>query len=225
MEYLLTVLTNNRPVYLERTMAAFARYVRPAPTRVIVLDDGGRTPDLRAPMGYLPVEARELRTPGFGQCRAMQMLWDAAAASDLDWWFHIEDDQVILRPVDLEHLAYVVEKVGLAQMALMRTPWGAEIEHGGYIPKDPGFYTRRGREFSTHQWIETTRNWAFAPALIPQGVVAARFARYLPDRDCETSIGPSILDAYPEMRFGLWGWGEPWCAHIGVDRGAGAHGY
>lgn len=29
----------------------------------------------------------------------------------------------------------------------------------------------------------------------------------------------------PERTFGLWDWGEPWCAHIGVARQKGNHGY
>jgi hypothetical protein len=161
---------------------------------------------------------------------------DRAAQSDLDWFFHLEDDFVILRPVNLNWLREVLEiEEHLKQMALVRTPWGAEVEYGGYIARDPGWYERRatevrimagtspGGEARDVKWIATQRNFATNPAL-----ARTNFPREHPYPSVALSEGVygfEIREREPEALFGLWGWGEPWCAHIGVDRARGSHGY
>ena len=223
MKYLLTVLTNNRPVYLERSIRWFTEHVRPHPVEAVIMDDGGGTPDLHGLLAEITPWAWRIErsSPALGQCGAMSVLWQAARDSSLDWTFHLEDDQVIVRPVDLNKLRLVLEThEHIKQMTLMRAPWGAEIEHGGYIPSAPGWYHRHHAGAS--EWIETTRNWAFAPALM-HTKLASEFD--FPEIQAETAIGPVIREKYPDATFGLWGWGEPWCAHIGVEKGARAFGY
>jgi len=199
--YLLTVLRNGRDTYHERMLASFLQHVTPQPADVYEYDD---------------------RRTSLGMCAAHAKCWNAAADSPLDWVFHIEEDMVILRPLELQRLAAVLDMHDhLKQMALVRCPWGFEIEHGGYIPQTPGWYERVG--MYDHGWIETTRNWATGPALFKTGL--AREFPWDPSPGCETEIGPRILRDYPDAKFGLWGWGEPLCAHVGVERAPGSHGY
>lgn len=229
MRYLLTVLTNGRRECLARALVAFAAHVRPLPEAVFVMDDGGRTGyevvvqglALLQGQGAFPIDYEDSPEP-IGMCRAHAHCWHAAAASDLEWAFHLEDDFVVLRPLRLEELAHTLaDRPHLVQMALVRTPAGAEVEHGGYIPQAPGWYVRC--EASSREWIETARNWATCPALF-----RPELAREFPwplEPGCEGEFGPRVVAARPEARFGLWGWGEPWAAHIGVERAAGAYGY
>lgn len=223
MKYLLGVMANGRREYLARTLAALKEHLTPEPTECFFHNDAGQTEyaDLLAGTGW-EWEVEDSRT-AIGHCRSYDHLWQAARRSDLDWAFFVEDDQVLLRPTFLLDLAVVMEenRERIAQMALVRTPWGREVEHGGYIAQEPGWYQRCGDDFEG--WIETTRNWSCAPTLI-RTALTDEFDWPL-DPGCETSIGPAILDRYPESRFGLWGWGEPWVAHVGVERAAGAHGY
>lgn len=222
LPYLLTVLTNGRPVYLQRALSAFFAHVDPHPVEAFIMDDGGSTPHLEGLLEEFPgrwtVERSDV---SLGMCRAHARCWEAAKQSDLPWVFHLEDDQVIVRPVRLEPMRDVLEaEPQLSQMALVRAPWGAEIEYGGYIPQSPGWYVRRltgGRE-----WIETTRNWATSPALFRTSLTREW---PWPDIQCETAIGFAMRERDPSVTFGLWGWGEPWYAHIGVNKGASAHGY
>jgi hypothetical protein len=217
------VLTNNRPVYLERSLRAFVEHVQPHPVETVVMDDGGATQGLSELLAaVLPWPWRTERShPSLGQCRAQGMLWRAARDSGPEWSFHLEDDQVIVRPVDLTDLRSVMEAhPHIAQMTLVRTPWGVEVEHGGYITQDPGWYSRH--HVAHLQWIETTRNWANAPTLVRTSLMR-EFD--FPDAQCETTIGPNIRAVYPDATFGLWGWGESWCSHIGIERGSSAHGY
>jgi hypothetical protein len=199
MRYLLTVLSTGRTEYRER-MEASLTFLWPEPSEVFVHEDVKRE----------------------GMCAAHAHCWRHAAESEYEWVFHIEEDQVILRPTSLYNIAGVLlDTQDLAQMALVRCPWGAEIEHGGYIPQTPSWYTRRRR--GGNEWIETTRNWATAPALFRTGL--AREFHWDTRPGCETEIGQRILAKYPHAKFGLWGGGEPHCAHIGVERASGSHGY
>lgn len=247
MRYLLTILTNGRREYLERAVHAFAQHASPAPSAIFVMDDGGQTgypfvvdliaaafhgrPDApREPAVY------EDSPAPLGMCRAHAHCWHAAASSDLPWVFHLEDDFVLLRPLDLDHLRETLEAEPLlTQLALVRTPWGFEIPHGGYIPQTPGHYERRETRIlydtgamvesqkAVARWIATQRNWATNPALFRTSL--AREVPWPLENGCETSVGPAILDLDPDAVFGLWGWGEPWAAHVGEHRQEGAHGY
>lgn len=245
-EYLLTVLTNGRVDCLERTLAAFFAHARPRPSKMYVVDDGGATGS-DAVFALSERYGKDINTAyettgdmvgvpdeAIGMCGAMERCWLAAAESGdrgLGWIFHLEDDQLLLRPINIFHLALVQASTwgyrerALAQMALVRAPWGAEIPHGGYIPKDPGWYNRVGaiRHGGPHEWIETTRNWATSPALY-RAELCQEF-EWPTEPNCESLIGPRIRERYPEAVFGLWGHGECQYAHIGVERAEGAHGY
>lgn len=225
MNYLLAVMTNGRRDYLARTLAALTEHLAPAPALCYLHDDAGGTPylDLLDQTGY--AWKCKAQVSAVGHCRSYRNVWEEAAACGAEFVFVVEDDQVLVRPTDLDDLAWVLhETSSLAQMALLRTPWGAEIPYGGYIPQTPGWYRRR-RADNDHldEWIETTRNWTCAPALFRTSL--AREFPWPSDPGCETAIGPAILAARPDAKFGLWGWGEPWVAHIGVERARGAYGY
>lgn len=236
MNYILTLLSSGRPTYLERTWAAYERLLSPPPQIVYTFDDGAQTPFNQLQPDWLSEAWPDTYWQGsgsttrLGQCKAQAHCWEAAARSGCEWVFHVEDDVVLLRPLDLRDLVTVledpyVEGKHLAQMALVRCPWGAEIEYGGYIPKDPGWYERHTAPYSDWQaeWITTTRNWAHSPALFSTDL--CREFAFPAEPGCETTIGPMIRETLPDAVFGLWGAGEPWVAHIGVERAPGSHGY
>lgn len=228
----MTVLSSGRPVYLERTLASLKQFLTPPPSDIYLFDDGGVLVALDYGEPELRLESSPIK---IGQCAAQAHCWQAAVDSPLDWVLHWEDDVVLLRPLDLRDLVAVMEEEqNIAQMALVRCPWGAEIEHGGYIPQFPGYYDRRetrtgecqkcgsSMDGEVYEWIATTRNWSNT------GLWPTALTREFdwPDQPgCETTMGPMILDKYPDAVFGLWGWGEPHCAHIGVERAPGSHGY
>lgn len=230
MNYVLTILSSGRPVYLERTLNSYMQFLNPEPSAVYLFNDGPCLKPL--PLDLLPQAPDfEWSDSMLGQCSAQAYCWQAAAESEHEWAFHVEDDVVLLRPLDLRNLAAVMEREStLAQMALVRCPWGAEIEYGGYIPMVPGHYTRRQTACNTPrhrgelmEWIATTRNWANAPALYRTEL--ARSYTWPARPGCETTVGPELIARDPDTVFGLWGAGEPWVAHIGVERAPGSHGY
>jgi len=165
-----------------------------------------------------------------GCCSGHARLWQAARRpefSDIDWLFTVEDDIVLLRPLNLHHMAEVLQaEPTLEQLALVRCPWGAEIEHGGYIRMFPYRYTRRethvGGSCPAH-WISSTVDWASSPALMPASL--PREIERPDDPGCETALGPRIMALRPEAVSGYFGLGEPWVAHLGMQRVEGGFGY
>lgn len=225
MKYLLTVLTNGRSEYVERTLEAFFEHVSPAPSAIYAYDDGASTE-----VGPLPNDVPFIydgNPERVGMCAANARCWQAAAESDLDWVFHLEDDMQILCPIDLDEIAAVMESHPyLASMTLKRTPWGTEVEHGGFVEQEPGWYERKVvhgyQGAKTQRWFETTRNWSCAPTLFRTDL--ARALPWSPEPGCETEFGKRLLDE-DVVRFGIWGGGECQVAHIGVSRAPGAKGY
>jgi hypothetical protein len=218
LKYLLTVLGNGRSQYLERCMSSIEQFLHPRPTDVFSFTDHGSK---------------------LGMCAAHWQCWQAAADSEYEWVFHIEEDYVLLGPVHLWDLAKVMDRGessttdgksfkhgGVLQMALMRTPWGAEVEYGGYVAQNPVWYTRVYESLGWGEgehWIAQRRNWTNAPALFRTSL--AREFPWDPNPGCETEIGPRILAKYPEAVFGIFGGGECQAAHIGIERARGAQGY
>lgn len=223
---MLAVLTCGRPDYLSQTLASYAEFLDPPPTAIYAWDDGLTTP----PEAFSAFNGTPLKIDGegkkIGRCAGHARLWQTASQFNAPWVFTVEDDVVLLRPLDLERLAHVLTlEREVAQMALVRCPWGVEIKYGGYIPMAPGNYERR--QTHTHiegvsQWMSSSTNWASSPALVPTALT--REIEW-PTVDCEHTLGPAVLRSRPDAVSGHWGWGEPWCAHIGVERAEGAHGY
>lgn len=231
MKYLLAVLTCGRPEYLERTLATYSSFLHPRPSAVYSWDDGLKTPlESFGAFSDLPItiEGEENRV---GRCSGHAHLWQAAERSEFDWVFTIEDDVVLLRPLNLTHMADVlVGEDDLEQLALVRCPWGSEIEVGGFIPMFPDRYERRttfaagehGAPVEAH-WIASTIDWTSSPALLP--TTLTREIEWPGGHGCELELGPRILSLRPDAVSGYWGWGEPWVSHIGMKRVDGGHGY
>lgn len=235
MNYILTILTNGRRTCFARTVASLAEHLDPAPSSIYVFDDGAATGEIEVydAMGrWGRMATYDSSAHALGQCAAMRNCMDAAAGSGHEWVLAWEDDVVLLRPLVIRDMVAVLEtETHVAQMGLVRAPVGAEIEHGGFIPKDPGWYDRRSTGVPVPwayemrmPWIATRRNWQCAQALFSTWI--PRTFPYPTEPGCETDYGPTLLSsAEPTPEFGLWGWGEAWTAHIGVERAAGAHGY
>lgn len=230
MNYLLAVLTCGRPEYLTPTLASFAEFLYPAPAELYAWDDGLSTPDDVFFDAFPDIAVTiDGASPNVGRCTGHARLWQTARERGFDWVFTIEDDLVLLRPLRVDHMMETMSydpQDRIAQLALIRCPWGAEIPHGGYVPMNPHRYTREttrvGGGRDAH-WMSSTYDWASSPALVRSRVF--NNVDWPEGRDCEHRLGPAILGHNPNAVSGYWGWGEPLVAHIGMERVAGAHGY
>lgn len=231
--YALCLLSCGREEYVRRTLASYVEHLTPPPSAVYVYDDGGQTP-LDAFDAWPGVEVKvESHPTRLGRCAAHANLWRYAAASDYDYVWTVEDDVLLLRPLDLRDLAALLEsEPDLIQVTLFRCPWGAEVEYGGYFNQFRWKYERRSSWLSSLSyaegdglacWIASTDDWASSPALVRAQV--CREVDWPAEPGCELTLGPAVQAVQPEALSGYWGWGEPLAAHIGMERVQGGHGY
>lgn len=109
-----------------------------------------------------------------GMAGAFQASFDRALAGGCDYLFHVEEDFVFTSPVRLLDLVTVLERNRyLAQICLLRQPWGqAEERAGGIIALDPPAYTQvEPLDGSGFAWIEHERLFSMNPCLIPRRVL------------------------------------------------------
>ncbi len=133
-----------------------------------------------------------------------------------EYVFHLEDDFVFTRPVDLAAMSEVLAAhPHLAQLALRRQPWNeAERAAGGIVEQWPDAYD--DLEDGAHAWLEhrlffTTNPSLYRRELCTRGwpLVKRSEGRFSTD-----------LFADPDVRCGFWGARDSGEAvhHIGAER-------
>lgn len=211
----LMVVTDGRRECLEQTLATFYWHIDPTHIgRRVVVND---CPD--------PAYEKWLDTLGFdhhvrplGQRRgfagAIAAGWNAIG--DTDFVFHLEDDFLMNRDIDLAALAGVLDRnPHLAQMALRRQPWNeTEAAAGGVVEVMPDAY--QDCTDGTHHWLEHRVFFTTNPSLYRRSLVD----RGWPLVEHSEGIFSHHLFADPDLRSGYWGrrTDKPWVHHIGVMR-------
>jgi hypothetical protein len=211
------VLTAGRQQYLERTLASFDAHVTGDIRRKTIYDDSGdetfgRWLELTY-RGWSIVHNTEAPS-GFTQ--AIRKAWSAEAHANgagAPYIFHLEEDFVFDRDVDLDDLIQILElEPRVAQAALLRGPFfPPEIEAGGIVEEDPNAYTHHHRgelRYLVHRKFFTTNPCVYRRKLLRIGWPASansetRFTRLVRNRG---------------YRFAFIGNGEPWVSHIGAER-------
>lgn len=231
----LVVFTDGRWHYLEQTVrSAAAQLSGPISTVVLVVDGGLRvTPSQWRPVSNAFPDAAFLLQAhrerlGFGG--TIGAAWEALAAIECEYVFHLEDDFIFRRRVDLDAMAWILgEFPSLAQMALRRQPWNdAEKIAGGIVEQWPHEYIDWLHPDPAlgvdHQWLTHRLFWTTNPSLYrrelctlgwpPGDKSEPRFAHQL-----LTEGLPWDVDA-DAVRFGYWGARDSgeWVHHIGAQR-------
>lgn len=211
---LLLVMTDGRAVCLERTIPAAEEALSGPISRRLIHDDSG-DPDYRAWLcatfpGF-EVVGTEQRA---GFAGAIRSAWAHVRAER--FVFHLEDDFVITRPVDLLAMAGVLdERPELVQLALRRQPWNdTERDAGGIIECRPDAYDER--RTSAAAWLEHRLFFTTNPSLYRSALCAREWP---PGQFSEGRFTHELLED-PDVRFGFWGRRESgeWCEHIGHER-------
>lgn len=138
--------------------------------------------------------------------------------------FHLEQDFIFRRAVDLDAVADVLrERPYLAQMALRRQPWNdAERAAGGVVEANPASYAechdQAGRE-----WLQHRLFWTTNPSLYRLNLCRGGWC--LGPRSEGMFTHRLLAEGTPEVpgyrvRFGYWGARESgeWVEHIGTER-------
>jgi hypothetical protein len=223
MSIALLVMTDGRDDYLRRCLASLDNVHGPI-TEMWMHDDTG---------DYLQRAALSVRHPAFIQLGhgarrgfggAISYAWSQLAArSAARWVFHVEQDFVFTRPVDLAEMAAALDATPtLVQMALRRQPWAPD-EHaaGGVVELHPDAYADHdhdGNPYLRHRLFFTTNPSLYHRSLTtctwPTGPNSeGRFTHRL----LRDGMGPV---EGPHIGFAYWGsrTDPPWVEHIGARR-------
>lgn len=223
MTIALLIMTDGRDDYLRRCMASLDHLHGPV-TELWMHDDTG---------DFIQRSGLAVRHPtfiqlGHGNRRgfggAIAYAWSQLAArSSARWVFHLEQDFVFTRPVDLAAMAAALDAdATLVQMALRRQPWApAEHAAGGVVEMHPEAYTDEehdGHPYLRHRLFFTTNPSLYHRSLTTKTWPAGngsegRFTHRL-FRDGIGTVSGTRLG------FGYWGGRSdaPWVEHIGVQR-------
>lgn len=228
----LLVMTNGRMTYLHHTLESFDEMVSGTITRRVIHDDSG-DPGYVAWLKERYGDEYEIIHGGdvLGFAGAVQRAWSELAHDENRFTFHLEDDFLFNRSVDLDELAdFLEDRWWLAQLALRRSPWGRERE--GFVEDMRSAYSEREAVWK-HQgtkWIEHKLYYTMTPHIYrsrlrmvgwPDGQGTEVTYK---DRLMETGLPWGVPGNH--VRFGFWGGvedGADAVTHIGVVRKG--HGY
>lgn len=228
----LLVLTDGRDELLAQTLESFDRMVTGPVTRRVIFDDtgdSGHVLELHSRYGGRYEIVSNGRRNGFGE--AVRLAWQHAdRGGDERFVFHLEDDFVFDRRVDLWQLAELLDRRRyLAQIALRRQPWNAhEVEMGGVVECNPTEYVERWELDPRAEWIEHRLFWTTNPSLFRRELLDAGWmgGDQAEGRFTHLLLAEGIPGAnWTEVRFAFWGALDSgvWVRHVGADRVG--HGY
>lgn len=216
-----TVFGHGRRECLDATLASFDDNVDPALiTARLIFDDSADADyqnDLAACYPRWGIVGAATRA-GFGGniARAWRTL---PGVSSCRFVFHLEEDFVFNQPVDLQGMIRVLDSHPyLAQLALLRQPWGPTEEAvGGFVAADRASFTNHTD--GTHDWFEHRKFFTTNPSLYRLSLTRHGW----PDGDHSEGVFTHRLLADPDIRFGYWGRTEdpPAVHHIGDSRTTG----
>lgn len=214
----LLVMTDGRDTVDDAVTAALDMLVGPI-TELWMHDDSGDSAHHRQLARRFPnfhhVQPAERR--GFGG--AIRSAWSTLRAeSRAPHIFHLEDDFVIGRPVDLDAMRDVLEqRPHLVQLALRRQPWNdSERRAGGIVEQHPEAWADHADTAGRH-WLEATLNFTTNPTLYRRQLLEELWPE---GAESEGRFGITLRQKRPEITFGYWGARDSgvWCDHIGTQR-------
>lgn len=213
----LAVFTDGRVDCIRRTLASFDELVTGNITRRVIYDDSGDRTYYQWLRETWPTYDVVHRPTRLGFCGTIADAWDDLALGPEKFVYHLEDDFLHRRPVDLDRMAFLLEqRPDLVQIALLRQPVNeTEIAAGGVIPS----HRARGVPFTEArllgmEWVEHRAFFTTNPSLYPSALCAQGWLR---ESECEGKFGIRVL-ADPDARFAFWGRGDEWVEHIGDTR-------
>lgn len=207
----LLVFTNGRGDCLRRTIES-ARTMLDGPIAYRVMVNDACDPAYTAHLDATYPEFRRIHHANrAGFAGAVQSGWSAAHES-FEWIFHLEDDFVFQRTVDLRAMIETLEAdPKLVQLALKRQPWNDTERARGSVYRD-GFEQRE----QPHPHIRQRAWFTTNPSLYHRRIIDGGWPQ------CPQSEGifTHRLLADLDVRFGYWGRieDEPWVEHIGHER-------
>jgi hypothetical protein len=215
--YTLLVFTDGRGDLLEKTLESAGRELLfDGLITPIIIDDSG-DPDYANHLEHTYRRFGQIHHDHrLGFCATVADAWTHVPPST-DFVFHLEDDFVFERRINIGHLADVLdENPKLAQITLMRQAWNPEeVAAGGVIALQPDAFTDH-HDDQDRYWLEHRLYFSTNPSIYRRSLTKAGWPV---DARCEGLFSHQLL-ADPDLIFGVWGarTDDPWVTHIGEHR-------
>lgn len=218
MAVTLVVFTDGRDYIYETVPSALAMLDGPI-TRRIIYDDSGDALNrdrLAAAFPTFTITHCPEGRQGFGG--AIRFMWKYLASLDEnEFVFHLEDDFVFNRWVNVAAMADLLRDLSaIQQVALRRQPWSQEEhEAGGVVERHPERFAScesHGYPFLWHREFFTTNPCLYRRSLCRRG--------WPDDPQSEGKLGALLRMEADNPPFAYWGSrdDEPWVTHIGRER-------
>lgn len=206
---LLLVMTDGRRDCIAQTITSATLNVPYPWIRRVIHDDSGDPlhrqwlAETFGPLGF-QVAFHPGGRQGFGG--AIRNAWRMVAADPChpDFVFHLEDDFVFNRRLDVAAMAEVLDAHPyLIQLALRRQPWNDEERAaGGIVEQHPGDFAEMRWEGHPHVWLEHRRFFTTNPSLYRADL--CRRSEWPTGSNSEGHFTHRILE-HAHARFGYWG--------------------
>ena len=219
MSVTVLVMTDGRTGYLADAITSLEERVTGPITRRILHDDTG-DPRHRQHLARTYPQWDVIGTPGrSGFGGAYRHAYDWIVSHDTNpWLFSAEDDFEYVRDVDLDAMAYVLDRrPNLTQMALRRQAWNhQERAAGGVVEANPRAYTECS-DMRGHIWLEHRAFHTTNPSLVPRRILLEHRWPTVPHSE---GVFAACLFADPKKHAAYWGARDsgPWVTHIGDER-------
>ncbi|EFC78832.1 glycosyltransferase family 2 protein [Parafrankia sp. EUN1f] len=227
MNVAVLIMTDGRDELLDRTLQSAQGHLGGQVTRWFIHDDtgdGDHREDLRRRYPQAEVISASHHRAGFGGSIHRAWRW-ISLFSEADYVFHLEDDFILNRRVNLRAMARVLAACPhLAQLALRRQAWNAdEVAAGGIVEQHPDDYVDAG-DHDGNRWLEHRRFFTTNPCLYRRQLCTADWPT---GAESEGRFGLGLLrGGLPwgvpgdRVRFGFWGARDSgeWVEHIGHQR-------
>jgi hypothetical protein len=210
----LVVITDGRQSCIEQTIDRFNELINYDFFEKLIINDSGDPRYHEFLVNRFPqfnVISHEQRR---GLAGAVQSAWDSVS-KESDYVFHLEDDFVFNKSIDISHLAFLLRKnPHLVQMALVRAPVNPpEEEVGGFVFQHLADYSQK------EDFFEHGRLFTLNPSLYPMSTVKMGW----PDHGGESEFTSKVHTIDKDYRFGFYGniYDPPLVTHIGGRRSEG----
>lgn len=217
--------TDGRRHTLEATIASAVKNLHGSIGRRVIFTDAGNDAHVAWLKETFPFEVF-CGPPKRGYAAAMKAAWRQLAIGAFDdHVFWLEDDFTFNRPVNVDHMARVLDRYNdIAQLALRRQPWNdQECVAGGIVESHPDWYTDVTDHDLRAHWLEQTAFWTNNPCLFRRELCSK--VEWPQGANAEGRFTFEVLNACPGACFGFWGdrnSGE-WVRHIGEERVGGGY--
>lgn len=210
----LVVITDGRQACIEKTIDRFNEIIKFDFFEKLIINDSADKRYHNFLVNRFPeftVISHETRR---GLAGAVQSAW-SSVSRESDYIFHLEDDFIFEKPVDISHMIFLLRKnPHLVQMALVRAPVNPpEREVGGFVFQHLADY------YQKDDFFEHGRLFTLNPCVYPMSTVDMGW----PDHGGESEFTSKVHSINNDYKFGFYGniYDEPLVTHIGGRRTEG----